>query len=124
MTIGNLFGEGTAVTIGAVTGTTTIRNANTVVTGDLAVNGGDITTTVTGTVTLFNTNATSLNIGGAAIDIQIGAAIGTTSINNNLDVSGNLTPSVNNTYDSGTNDNRWKTVYATKFVGEIYGGTY
>ena len=33
--------------------------------GDLAVNGGDITTT-SGTATLFNTNATSVTIGGGA----------------------------------------------------------
>ncbi len=34
--------------------------------GDIAVNGGDITTTLVGTATLFNTNATSVNIGGGA----------------------------------------------------------
>jgi len=35
--------------------------------GDIAVNGGDVTTTLVGTATLFNTNATSVNIGGGAI---------------------------------------------------------
>ncbi len=34
--------------------------------GDIAVNGGDVTTTLVGTATLFNTNATSVNIGGGA----------------------------------------------------------
>jgi len=56
--------------------------------GDLAVNDGDITTTSTGTVTLFNTNATTANAFGAATTINIGAATGTTTINNNLQVNG------------------------------------
>lgn len=59
--------------------------------GDLAVNGGDITTTATGTATLFNTNATTLNIGGAATTVSIGAGTGTTTVNNSLTVTGNLT---------------------------------
>ncbi len=63
------------------------------VSGDLAVNGADITTTSTGTATLFNGNATTLNIGGAATTIGIGAATGTTTVNNNLTVAGNLTVS-------------------------------
>ena len=60
--------------------------------GDLAVNGSDITTTGTGTATLFNTNATTLNIGGAATTVSIGAATGTATINNaNVVITGNLT---------------------------------
>ncbi len=50
--------------------------------GDVAVNGADLTTTSTGTASLFNTNATTLNIGGAATAINIGPASSTaTSIN-------------------------------------------
>ena len=80
----NMGGAATTLSIGAATGTATINNANTVVAGDLAVNGGDITTTSTGTAALFNTNATTLNIGGAANTINIGAASGfSTSINLN-----------------------------------------
>lgn len=60
------------------------------ITNDLAVNGADITTTSTGTATLFNANATTLNIGGAATTIGIGAATGTTTVNNNLTVTGDL----------------------------------
>lgn len=59
--------------------------------GDLAVNGADITTTATGTATIFNTNATTLNVGGAATTVSIGAATGTTTVNNNMTVTGNLT---------------------------------
>lgn len=58
---------------------------------DLAVNGADITTTSTGTATIFNTNATTLNIGGAATTISIGALSGTTTVNNALVVTGDLT---------------------------------
>ena len=45
--------------------------------GDLAVNGGDITTT-SAAATLFNTNASQVNIGGGAItQVLLGSAIGT-----------------------------------------------
>lgn len=106
----NAFGAATSLTLGATTGTATIRNTtvavtnnatvggtlgvtgNTTLTGDLAVNGGDITTTATGTATVFNTNATTLNIGGAATTVSIGAATGTATINNaNVVITGNLT---------------------------------
>ena len=68
-----------------------------VITGDLAVNGGDITTTAT-TFNLLNTTATTLNIGGAATTIDIGDATqtstdvfdGTTSINHNVTVDGDF----------------------------------
>ena len=85
----NAFGAATNMTLGATTGTTTIRNANTVVTGDLAVNGGDITTSST-TGTVFNTTATTVNIGGAATAVNIGSTTGTTTVKNDLSVTGNL----------------------------------
>lgn len=73
---------GTAFVTFADGGTTTLTN-------DIAVNGGDVTTTAT-TATLFNTNATTLNIGGAATTVGIGAGTGNTTVNNNLVVTGNL----------------------------------
>ena len=67
--------------------------ANTVTAnGDIAVNGGDLTTTQT-TANVFNTTATTLNLGGAATTVEIGAATGNTNINNNLIVDGNTTVS-------------------------------
>jgi hypothetical protein len=39
---------------------------------------------------LLNTTVTTLNIGGAATTVSIGANTGTTTVNNNLTVSGNL----------------------------------
>ena len=72
-----------------VTGATTLSSTldvtgNTTITGDLAVVGADITTSSTGTATVFNSNATTLNIGGAATAVSIGAGTGTTTINNGL----------------------------------------
>jgi len=86
----NLGGAATTVSLGAATGTTTINNANTVVTGDLAVNGSDITTSGTGTATVFNSNALTLNLGGAATTVSIGSSSGNTTINNNAIVTGDL----------------------------------
>lgn len=47
--------------------------------GDVAVNGGDIVTTAT-TGTLFNTHATTVNIAGAASALTMGANFGSTTI--------------------------------------------
>ncbi len=119
----NFAAAGTALTIGATTGTTTIRNAtvavtnaltvgttlavtgNTTLTGDLAVNGADITTTATGTAALFNTNATTLNIGGAATTVSIGATTGTTTVNNDLRLNTSKT-----LIFEGSTDNVYETI--------------
>lgn len=96
----------TDLVVGAITGTTNIRNDLDVdgdlnvdgsfhigedldVDGDLNIDGGDLTVS-TPTFNLANTNATTINLGGDATDIQIGAATGTTNVNNNLDVDGDL----------------------------------
>jgi hypothetical protein len=65
---------------------------NTTITGDLAVNGGDLTTT-SGTATLFNANATTLNVGQAATTVSLGATSGTTTVRNALTVGGAFTAS-------------------------------
>src|SRR5690606_35837684 len=70
-----------------VTQFTISNNGNLTSTGDLALNGGDITTTNT-TASLFNTNATTLNIGGDATTLSIGDTTGTTTVNNALTVTG------------------------------------
>jgi hypothetical protein len=61
-------------------GTLTITAANTINSGDLAVNGGDITTTQT-TASVFNTTATTVNVSGAATTTNIGAKTGSSIIN-------------------------------------------
>ena len=66
-------------------------SSNTALSGDLAVNGGDLTTSVTGTASLFNTNATTLNIGGAATTISMGAGTGNVNFNDNISAEGYIT---------------------------------
>lgn len=58
--------------------------------GDISVNGGDILTNQT-SVSLFNTTATTATLLGDATTISLGASSGTTTVNNNLVVTGNLT---------------------------------
>jgi hypothetical protein len=62
---------------------------NTILNGDLQIDGQDLTSSTT-TFNLVNTTATTVNFAGAATTIEIGAATGTTSINNNLTVDGNV----------------------------------
>lgn len=55
--------------------------------GDLAVNGGDITTTAT-TASVFNTTATTLNVGGAANTMNVGSSSGIVNFANDINVVG------------------------------------
>lgn len=71
---GNLIGG----TVSATTGTFS---------GDVAVNGGDVTTTST-TASIFNTNATSVSIAGAADTVTIGSPLSTVTLSGDLSVSG------------------------------------
>lgn len=61
-----------------------------VVRGDLIVLSGNILTTAT-TGNIFPDNATTINLGLAATAVNIGAGTGTTTINNNLTVGGDIT---------------------------------
>jgi hypothetical protein len=65
--------------------------------GDVAVNGGDLTTTAS-TFNLIDANATTVNFAGAATALTLGATSGTTNIKNNLDVDLTLNArDINNT---------------------------
>jgi hypothetical protein len=86
----NFGGAGTGITIGAATGTTTIRNATTTLDGNLNVNGTTIDTDETGTFNLIKDNVTTLAFGQAATSIVMAATTGTTQIRNNVDIDGNL----------------------------------
>jgi hypothetical protein len=68
-------------------------------TNDIALNGGDLTTT-SGTATLFNTGATTLNIGGAATTIGLGAAGATVTGGGALTINSAAATAL--TIDSGT----------------------
>jgi hypothetical protein len=87
------------ITIGATTGTTTVRNklsvvggitiaGDTIFAGDLAVNGGDLTSTSA----IFNalSTSTTINFGASATLVNIGSASGNTHILSNLDVDGDV----------------------------------
>ena len=63
----------TRVTVAHTTGNVTL-------TGDLAVNGGDLTSSAT-TFNLLNATVTTLNIGGAATATRLGAATSNTAVN-------------------------------------------
>lgn len=56
-------------------------NGNLSIFGDLSLAGGDLTT-ASSTASIFNTNATTLNIGGAATNLSLGSSSGTVTINN------------------------------------------
>jgi len=100
----NIAGAGTGITIGAATGTATIRNATTTLNGNLNVNGTTIDTDETGTFNLIKDNATTIAFGQAATSIVVGETTGTTRFRHNVDVDGNLNvdgtftvPAINNT---------------------------
>ena len=71
--------------------------------GDIAVNGGDITTT-SATATIFNTTATNLSIGSAATTWTVGATSGTATIRNPGVVLGNSSTTTISTPISSTNN--------------------
>lgn len=68
----------------------TVVEQNLTVTQDLEIQGGDLTTNQN-VFNLLNTNATTINFGGEATLVEIGASTGKTNINNNLEVDGDVT---------------------------------
>lgn len=81
---------GTLVITGGLGVSGAIYNGSDIVSGgNHAINGGTLSTSQL-TFNLVNTTATTVNIGGAATSVNIGASTGTTLVNNNLTVTGNL----------------------------------
>jgi hypothetical protein len=84
----NFAGAATNINIGATSGLVTIKNAtlNLPNTTQVLMNGANptIDTSSTGTASVFNANTTTVNIGGAATTVSIGADTGTTTVNNDL----------------------------------------
>lgn len=64
--------------------------ANLTVVGDLAVNGGDLTTSAA-SFNLLNGTATTISLGGAATTLNIGGAVTTSSIAGDLTMGGRAT---------------------------------
>lgn len=92
---------GTTVDLGLQTSDSP-QFAGLTLTGDAAINGGDITTTNT-SATVFNTTATTVNAFGAATTLNLGAASGNTTVGNNLVVTGDLTVNGTTTTINTTN---------------------
>ena len=88
-TLSGVIAQFTTISGSTVTGSTalftTINGASMSLTGDIAVNGGDITTTAA-TFNLITGSATTINIGGAGTNINIGSSTvsGTTTLNTNV----------------------------------------
>jgi hypothetical protein len=97
------FGENaTSITTGAYqAGTFYIRSASTVAEGDVVIKGGDLRTTNT-SASLFNQVATSIVIGKAASNIEIGNDAGNTTLNNRLIVNGSITINGRGVNNKGT----------------------
>jgi hypothetical protein len=92
--------------------------------GDAAVNGGDITTTQT-TFNLINTTATTLNIGQAATTVSMGATTGTTTVRNDLNVASGKVFKINSTEVlSATTLGSGVTGSSLTSVGTISSGTW
>lgn len=77
--------------------TVSFKKGNVVISDNLKVNGGNLISDQL-TFNLLNTAVSTVNFAGAAATVNIGSSIGTTTVNNNLDVVGNLT--VNGTLTS------------------------
>ena len=103
----NAFGAAAALVMGATTGVGTIRNATVSFPNatTVAVNGANptISGTSTGTLTLFNTNLTSVNAFGAATSLNFGATTGTATINNPTVVGTQATQNLYNTVATNVN---------------------
>lgn len=108
----------TAVYVDA--GISYVSNTDTLaLTGDIAVNGGDVTTSAS-TFNLVNANATTVNFAGAATELLLGNTTGITTVRNKLTVGGNLEVDGNNIQASDGNTNITLTSNTlTTFAGDI-----
>lgn len=106
-TTGNIFGAATTVSIGASSGTANINNVTVTMPNATTVNinGANpvIQTTSTGTVSVFNTNALTGSLFGAATAITIGATSGTITLRNPTVVGSQATVNLWNTVSSTVN---------------------
>jgi hypothetical protein len=87
---GNASITGSLTVGGGIVGSSTLTvDSNAVFKADVEIRGGDLTTNQT-TFNLLNTTATTVNAFGAATVINVGSLTGTTTVNNNLTVTGDL----------------------------------
>ena len=110
----------TSAVVNVDAGISYVSNTDTLtLTGDIAVNGGDVTTSAT-TFNLINETATNVNFGGAATALVMGAATGITTVSNNLTVAGDIKVGGNDIQASDGNTNITLTSNTlTAFAGDI-----
>jgi hypothetical protein len=80
------------------------------------------------TFSAFNTVATTLNIGGAATALNLGAATGTTTVNNDLaakglTTAGHILPATDIVYDLGSTTKRFRDLYLSGSTINLGGAT-
>lgn len=93
-------------------------------TGDIDVQGGDITTNQT-TFNFVNVNATTLNIGGAATTINIGSSSGVINSSSDLNLSASKEFKINNTSILSATTLGSSVIYSSlTSVGTITSGTW
>jgi hypothetical protein len=109
---------GSAIGVFNSTGLAVTGNAST--TGDVAINGGDITTTAT-TFNLVDTTVTTLNLARAATTLNIGATTGTTAVRNSATVAGTL--SADGTVSITSAGNSTSSLVNNAGALEVRGGT-
>jgi hypothetical protein len=97
---------------------------NLTLTGDVEIQGGDITTNQTN-FNLINTTATTLNFGGSATTINIGATTSTSNFLGNINLSENKSFQINNV-DILTSTSLASSVVSSSLtsVGTITSGTW
>lgn len=100
--------DGGGVTVAVIKNSGEITGSNALLSGDLAVNGGDITTIAT-TFNLIDATATTVNFARAASTLTAGASGGSTTFQGNLTgsnvlVNGTLNVTQNANFGGGFND--------------------
>ena len=86
------------------------------ITGDVAVNGGDITTTAA-TATVFDTNATTVTAFRSATTLTLGATSGTSQIRNDTTIGGDLTITGGDLFTSAATSTLMNTTATNLSVG-------
>ena len=86
------------------------------VTGDVAVNGGDITTTAA-TATVFDTNATTVTAFRSATTLTLGATSGASQIRNDTTIGGDLTITGGDLFTSAATSTLMNTTATNLSVG-------
>jgi hypothetical protein len=118
---------------------TVASSGDVTLTGDLSVQGGDITLD-SGAVCTIKKNSNDIelistsgsvkllnNSGGAAIDaggdqrLYSSGSLILNTISTGLQITGRVDPIADSTHDLGTNSVRWRNVYADTFVGALTG---